>query len=264
MWSKSLKRRLVPLLFIFFATVSLFGNCVEEGLQKVSPENREKMESFFEYVIKLDHAGHVLYFDNKPISFIGISLESEVDSKFREGWYSFKAHQQYFPSKSYVFDERIKIFDTCKCIHIFLINKKAFRDCIHRHQKLFQEILGETIDGSQLLKEIEKGKHLMELIKENEILLGVLLGYGEESSRLYVKRQLESNTYDTNDDKYVTITSELTDGIEIFPVAFIGSKDSEEAQKINCKFQEEWKTLWEVYQQKNQDSTRFFLEALCR
>jgi hypothetical protein len=256
--------RLLALLLFCFATVSLFGNCVEEGLHKIPSNEKEKMENFFDFAIKLDHVGHVLYFDNKPISFIGISLEAEIDQKFREGWHSFKAYQHHFSFKNYVFDERITIFPKGKVIQIFLINKKVFRDCIHQHQELFQEILGETIDGSQLLNEIEKGKHLMDLIKENEILLGVLLGYGEESSRLYVKRQLEKNKYITPDEKYGRISSELTDGIEIYPVAFMGHKDSEEAQKINSKFQEEWKALWEIYQQKNQDSTRFFLEALCR
>ncbi len=114
------------------------------------------------------------------------------------------------------------------------------------------------------LRELEDGKHLTDLIKENEVLLGILLGYGKESSSLYVKNRLLSKEQKKLDKSYVGISAAKMDDIEIYPVAFMGSSDSQETARINAQFLEERKILWEIYLNKNQDSTMFFLDALCK
>jgi hypothetical protein len=245
-------------------STSLFSSVVEEGLKGIPNEDKVKMTSFFDYSIKVCHAGYVLFFDSKPVSIISFWTEDNSTAKFKDGWDIFKKYEHLFPHKNYIFDEQQRKISSKESIQIFLINKKSFIDCINRHSNVFHEILHQKIDGLKFVHEIENGKHLMDLIEDNEILLGILLGYGEESSKLYNIKQVESMQNKIPDKSYITITSELTDDIEILPVAFKGNVNSQEARKLNSKFQEEWKSLWTLYQKKNQDSTSFFLESLCR
>ncbi len=111
---------------------------------------------------------------------------------------------------------------------------------------------------------LENGRHLIDLIEDNDILLGILLGYGEESSKLYYRKQIESKEDVALDIPYITITSENVNGIEICPVAFKGNAHSKEVKKIYSKFHNEWKLFWEFYLEKNQDSMNFFLEPFCK
>ncbi len=251
------------LIFLLVST-SLFGNIVEEGLRSIPCQEKEKMNHFFDYAIKICHAGYVLYFESKPVCLISFWQEDDSTTKFRDGWNAYKKYKDLFPHRNYIFDECNTNITSKTAVNIYLINRRRFVECINQYSNIFKEILHQEVEGEKFLQEIDKGKHLIDLIEGNEILLGILLGYGEESSKLYHKKQLEFKQNQMVDKSYVTITSENVDEIEIYPVVFKGNINSEEAKQISTKFHNERKLLWKIYLEKKQDSINFFLDALCR
>ena len=252
------------ILICIFGFHPLFSSVVDKGLRFVPEIDKKKIDCFFEYAIKLENAGHTLYFKSKPVCLIGFWLDGATDQKFREGWETFCKYEELFPSKSFILNSTLVNLSDKKAIHIYLVNKESLISCIDQHSIIFKEILNKEVNGLNFLYDIENGNQFMDLIEHNEVLLGILLGYGEESSKLYNKNKLLSiKNKSSKNSYYTTITSEIKENNEIFPVAFKGSKYSKEASKINAQFQQDRQDLWKVFLEKNKDPTKFFLEAYC-
>ncbi len=73
---------------------------------------------------------------------------------------------------------------------IFLINKMEFIKKIKEYQQLFNDILKCSVTPEKMLTDIESGRlKFQDAIKNSELLLGILLGFGEHNARLYERRQ---------------------------------------------------------------------------
>lgn len=68
------------------------------------------------------------------------------------------------------------------------IHKENFITTFNENQDLFRKTLGEEITAKKLLREIETSeKHILDIIHNDEALLGILLGCGRENALLYAR-----------------------------------------------------------------------------
>jgi hypothetical protein len=76
---------------------------------------------------------------------------------------------------------------------IELINKRKFVEVVDANKEIFQEKLGNKCSGQQLLNKLASStSSIFDVIKCNETLLGILLGFGKENSMLFERMELLS------------------------------------------------------------------------
>ncbi len=150
-------------------------------------------------------------------------------------------------------------------IHIFLINKNSLANCLWRYQDVFKEILGESFAPEKFLLDLEKKKALLSLIRHDECLLGIILGYGHEAALAFKEQNMglaEDNSYSSATELYQGIELEAPKRSLIFPVGFMGNPQSEEVQNLRKKYEIELQELWVKYK-RSRNTLKLVLENLC-
>lgn len=255
------------LIHFLFSITSLFGGVIEENLKKIPEKDKFLIREFVKINFKWDQLPYVLFFDNKPCAFAGAFIEAPHDIfqnvLWLKGWETFKKHETLFPHSNFIFNSYLheKDEEGYQLLNLFIINKRALIKCFNFHKKTFQEILGKEISSEHFLAELEKNG-LPDVIKHNEVLLGILLGFGKESSQAFTKHQ-------ENDWGYCLIKSEiycgnspvLPEDYNFFPVVFMGNPQSEEVQSLIATYQRESEVFHKLSQ--NKDPLILFLEGIC-
>ena len=262
-------KKLILLCVLFFGTIaSLFGAYnVEEGLRHTSWYDKICMRKFFDFAIMHDNAAHVLCFENKPVCFT-VAVVKDKHRSFREilclkGWMAFKRNEYLFPHPKFIFCEEFYNQDEIKILDIYIVNKPTLYKCLLTHSNLFKNTLGEEFSPDWFIGKLEEGMTLTALIKHSDFLLGILLGYGEESARAYRDARLMDGSIPEWTETYTGIDAPKPRGCKIYPVSFIGNPKSPKTQQLLSSYEKELQTIWNEYQKKN-DSLLFFLEHLCR
>jgi FKBP-type peptidyl-prolyl cis-trans isomerase len=178
-------------LFVF-ALYSLKCLAIE-----LSPEESMIMESFFRTMLEKSEGGYVLY-GKKPVCINGYRVEDFFVQEnerhitsvvLREGILKWKKLNQKHRNQNII----IHVYDheDClikNCIHILFINKKLFLDVVESNISLFQYVLGPDVTPISLLdKLIDPSSSFNSVLKDDKVLIGILLGFGTQNS-LYVSR----------------------------------------------------------------------------
>ena len=196
------KNTLVIFIFIF-----LLSGCKEEThptdklnpvavqgiLYSVPKKDCEVLDSFFRFLFSDDAFTYTLH-GEKPMSMAvylphGWNFYKPASSLILEkGGEVWRKHAHKFPSDEFV----LKFFkDNRGVSNILLISKTNMFNVIHKNLEIFNEVLGQEIDPKQLVSEICYGEgDFMEILKENSILLGILLGFGNVNSQ-YFERKMD-------------------------------------------------------------------------
>jgi hypothetical protein len=183
----------LPLLFFSFYAKSCQLGLLLESIPK---EDLAELDGLFSYFIKQNQFAYTLFGD-KPISLSSqfsltpweniIEKINDKHTLFWKKWKIWKKYEHFFPSKNYLLT-----IEPSKFPHVYdiiLINKIEFIKTLEKHQKLFESVIGHPINPQQLLNEIEQKKiSFSDSIKNNQMLGGILLGYGVHNSTLYNKR----------------------------------------------------------------------------
>lgn len=183
------------LIFIFFTLYSLhISASVKEILDRIPQEEVEVLKHLFTF-LDGDHFAYTLFGD-KPLSLSGdftLTPWNNTLAGFSSGgvfwkrWEVWEKYKRFFPMKNYLL-----IKEPSKHVNsdnIILINKKEFIKIINKNLSLFQDILKKTIDPHELLSKLEKREiTFRESIQDNELLWGILLGYGKHNAELYCRR----------------------------------------------------------------------------
>ncbi|WP_068471249.1 hypothetical protein [Candidatus Protochlamydia phocaeensis] len=115
---------------------------------------------------------------------------NDQDPLFWKSWHVWKKYAPLFPSKHYLMILEPSKSKIASISNIFLINRKEFVKVIKDNQKLFNKFLEQEVKAEELLANIESGKtSLAASIKDNQLLWGILLGYGKHNAMLYNKRE---------------------------------------------------------------------------
>ena len=179
------------LKFIFF-TFFLFATVNQSFALDLSNHERDVLEGFFRVMIEKSEGGYVL-FGRKPICIHGFHVEDYFIQEnerhlsnvyLREGAYLWR--KLNFNNK----DENIIIHiyqrpDTLakSYIHVLLINKELCLNVIQKNLSLFQYVLGPNVTPSALLnKLIDPNESFHHVLREDKVLIGILLGFGTQNS----------------------------------------------------------------------------------
>jgi len=194
----------IALLFFSF---QLLANetSVFSKIKTIPINERDSLEFFFKRVMASETFAFVLFGD-KPMGltfFTRTECLSEQEKKtnpllifaqvdavhgrFRKGFDIWKKYHHLFSSQSYLFLEYHIPFHP-ETTYVFLINKKAFIDTIEKHLADFQQTLGDQVTPILLLKEIQQTKDVFKVLKHNNLLIGILFGYGRHNSLLFQKK----------------------------------------------------------------------------
>lgn len=114
---------------------------------------------------------------------------------------------------------------------------------LNNNLSIFEKILNKTIEPNNFLALIEKGEiSFSESIQNNEILLGICLGYGENNSILYYLRNkiLQNNYLDFFGDYNYSL-------MRINSLHFIANHQLEETKKLKTKYQNLRAKISEIY-----------------
>lgn len=186
--------------FFVFLTFLLHSGEVSEILKLIPQDDLSRLNSLFSVIIKEDHGAYTLFGD-KPVSLSGdfeitpwenIIERIPVGGIFWKNWSIWEKYKHLFPLKRYLLIKDSSESEKFKISHVFLVNKTEFIKVINDNLSLFEHVLGHPVIPEQILSDLESGKiSFLDSISNNEMLLGILLGYGKINASLYNKREWE-------------------------------------------------------------------------
>ena len=139
-------------------------------------------------------------FGNKPVSLAGYFPNPSFDTIFfskrrthlpiLEAWSALEKNILCHLQGNYALLKQVDLNE--KTHHVFkviIINKSCFLQMVTEHLDLFCELLGEKIHPQELLDEVMLNKRsLLDILKKNEALYGIILGYGKQNSFAFKRR----------------------------------------------------------------------------
>lgn len=157
-------------------------------VKALSQEQKDILKNFFQLVMKDRYTGYVLFGD-KPICIEGYSPELEGielpevnQTKTYVNWMKLWHELEVLPeNKNYFFID----LDAYGYHHIICINRQAFLKTVNQQLHLFRYVLDPTLTAEKLLQELIQAKEgFYDVLKYDNVLLGILLGYGTENALL--------------------------------------------------------------------------------
>ena len=157
----------------------------------IEPEDRVVLEPLLAELMRYSGFGYTLFGD-KPVSIVLFPLDPEVRTS---GLFTLYA-QSFFPvcqkyralllSKKY----HLGVGHRGSFFSVSLINKSAFLSVVDKNLDLFRQVLGDDVSSQALLKSICEGMSFEQAVRGNEVLVGILYGYGRNNSQLYNRRRV--------------------------------------------------------------------------
>lgn len=182
-------------LFSIFTLLTLIlpPLIANEAFHPIPKEDRQNLEKFLTLLLK-DYGFAYTIFGDKPISVMnyfngGIPNSIFMYTNKREiaetGWKSLEKYSFFFPSDQFVWKRTIKNGSG----GIYLINKKSVLETLNKYRDVFSQIIGKKIDPQSILQKICAADEIeSQTLNGNIALLGILLGYGKDSSLAFFKR----------------------------------------------------------------------------
>lgn len=181
------------------------------NLEKVTLEDRLKLEIFFDYLIHNSTIGYSLC-GNKPVSMETFPALAKISPQYavkifakHQGysmlWNGIEAWQRnchLFPSRKFVF-RFVPNYNT-----IVFINKNATLKIIEDNLDLFQKYANTEQTAIEFLEDVCIPKDKDYMIQYNTALLGILLGYGKNnalafSEKMYFQKLEGFKLYNSSD-----------------------------------------------------------------
>jgi len=243
-----------------------------------SSSERIELESFFRLLFKKSEFGYTL-FGQKPMSFYSYFIKLPPDSlifanfsepKLEKNFRTYSKYKDLLSSENYLIMDQTSIsnkFSTSGMVRdIFVINRNAFRETVNKYLPLFEERLGEGICADDMLKDIEAGKNILfDVLKEDELLWGILLGYGAHNAEIYARREaivegrvlFATHGYSNLEEELEAIDHILAGFtheyfIDQIPLPlFLCDTDHTETKSLKTEYQKVQKHITEVYNSSN-------------
>lgn len=195
-------RKLITVVCLLFS-LCLLGEQNEEikaFTHSLSSEQKNLLRDFFRTLIKDFFSGYVLFGD-KPMCIEACCLEMDALSRIDkegalivEGMEHWKKLNVFPDNKEYL----ILIFDMNEYgyRHFVCINRKAFFQVVNENLSLFRYVLGPTLTAENLLNQLIGAKErFYDVLKNDNVLLGILLGYGKQNALLVSRKEELSDAF---------------------------------------------------------------------
>ncbi len=186
---------LTCIFLLFFPSIN-FAQNIQDILDKIPREDRKALEYIFYRLMKSDNFSYTLFGD-KPVSLSGdftltpcgnILTGHRCGGVFWKNWKIWERYQNKFKIKDYLFIKEPSL-NCPNVVNVVFINKKCFVEKVNQHIDIFRNKLSNDLTGENLLVQIEKNQKFSPIIKNDEMLWGILLGYGLHNAKLYCKRE---------------------------------------------------------------------------
>lgn len=190
------------LSFLLLSSSFSWGNeKLRAFVESLSKDQKILLEKFFQFIVRDSFSGYVLYGD-KPICIEGYSLDTESGAlsgvnedadlfvKAVEFWKDLKISPN---NKEYFFLIFNVEYGYC---HIICINRRAFLRAVNENLSLFRYVLGPNLTADALLQQlIDSKERFYQVLKDDNVLLGILLGYGTENALLVSRKEYISDAF---------------------------------------------------------------------
>lgn len=193
-------------------------------LEALQEDDKRSLEFFFRTFLKDSYGGYVL-FGEKPICIESLTLNDRVE-KFTSRIFSSQEHKKdiylrkgydvwaQLPIKSQKYLIRLFNEPFCDGKEFVILNKRSLEKVVSENLSLFQYVLGPKLDASNFLDAVENTTgSFYGLVKNDRVLIGILLGYGVENALRH--------------NRCVAIDENLWDYREVLPL-----RSSEERAKL--------------------------------
>jgi len=186
------------LFVLCFCYSSLFGDNTEikKLFDHASEEELAELERFSSSLLAGTVSGYVLYGD-KPIGWLNLqaltsdypfTMDYQISLSVLKGLKLWKKFQLPLSSKNYILHIHEEDQAELGFSYLLCINRKAFHAVFLKNELLFKYILGPEINAEALLSKITDPKEdFFKIIKNDVVLIGILLGFGAENA-LYTSR----------------------------------------------------------------------------
>ncbi len=153
---------------------------IQEKLSILTPEEKKDLEYLFERFFFIEHFSYPL-FGSKPIS-IGRLLEKEP---FLNGWNAWKKISSHFYSEKFVLDE----YEHRGHSFVLLANLELVEKTYQENEFLFKEAFNGRMSSENLKNCLKRRDDLFQELLQNDLIFGILLGYGAENAYLFARNQ---------------------------------------------------------------------------
>lgn len=226
-------------LFMFLLTVVVScraktrcDNTALQILKQIPLDDQKHLESFWRRVIRQDQFGFALfgskaaattgYFESLRSGNIHLMPFDHIRKKEFEAWKKYKA---YFQSNNFIW----VVGSNVRCerlIDITFIQREKFLKVVSANLKIFQLYLKEDITPEELFERLKTcNQEILVALNHREDLFGILLGFGDEASSEYQRRdelmqallpppplkieKIEPFDFDTAEDEYKFLKNNL-------------------------------------------------------
>lgn len=261
--------------FIFcILSTSIYALDVDAALKQVPLKDRVQMRHFFHEVVNHDNFGYVLFFSDKPVALTSITTHRGKHFKktlVAKGWQSWKKYEHLFPHENYIFCEDKRPFSSMSCDHLYLINRASLQKCLMQNIESFQKILGKTFSPNEFIEALEQGQNIKELIKNDQMLMGILMGFDETSAEAYKRRRLNAEEHSDVFERIPPIQNKLiinknhnnmyAKSCGMQSVTWIGNPNLDEVIELSKIYSIQQRKLIKIYKRRN--SLKTTLRQLC-
>ena len=179
---------------------------VEQFVQTLSQEQSFLLEGFLRRLMG-SFSGYVLYGD-KPLAIEGHLLSDDTGAVYgidEETPWLVKG-MDFWQSLNIPAENKSHFFLIIKPTgmdyrHLLCINRKAFLRVVDENLPLFRYVLGPTLTAESLLQQLIHAKDdFYKVLKDDNVLLGILLGYGTQNSLLVSRAEFIRDAFERRED----------------------------------------------------------------
>lgn len=235
-------------------------------------KDKRSLEVFFRRYCFLEEWAYTLI-GAKPVTF---SVEPEMqftlygfaprNLAILNGWIVWEKYKHYFQhSRFCIFSDQKPTLPREN--YLILVDRSQFSQVVYENVNYFQSILHlDSCNPDQLLEQANHRSFLYEVLQDNDLLLGIILGYGRENARLFLECSQGKNIVlepiwglaamnrmlDQWNRKSYFEHWNLSD---LFYPSFVSDKESEETRALRDKYSNAREAIIQYYEGKD------FLEA---
>lgn len=172
-------------------------------------KDRIVLEPFFKMLLSEETLGYVLL-EEKSIAFLSyipnlswahpfrslFCLRTYLSPKnqiLKKGWNAWTKYENGV-SDEFLFAKETSIHNPLS-VWVFVIHKNLFCKTINENKFDFERILDRKITGEELFEEAKRKPLFSKVLKRNEGLLGILLGFGKNNSWLFSNGKMDQLGY---------------------------------------------------------------------
>ncbi len=100
-------------------------------------------------------------------------------------WRVWSRYRDLFKHPGIIVCEEYERINEGMYLQLFVFNKRTLNLLLEKHRDDFAEVLGKNFTPQKFINKLEKKKRLRPLIHRDDKLLGLLLGFGPESSTAF-------------------------------------------------------------------------------